>query len=293
VYKKSMTWLTDKLGSGPLLPEGSSAFFSRRLSEIAGLGIVTCGVLYLGALASYAPTDPSLNAAGGAQVLNWLGRPGAIVADLMLQTFGLIALLPAFLSMAWGQLLFRKLGVGQLWLRSVLALSALLLLATSAAVFKPFDGWPLAASLGGVAGQVLLERVASVLALLHIATPDITIMMVAAILAVPGFAALLWALALPHSDWLALGRGLAFVNHQVGHGLLNVVGRLRNRAPQDDFLDDDDEEQDPVDDGVLRAPRRRVQPSPKSKRKAWSKPKPKPSKRVAAPKPNVNARWIW
>ena len=269
VYKKSMTWLTDKLGSGPLLPEGSSAFFSRRVSEIAGLSIIACGVLYLGALASYAPTDPSLNAAGGAQVLNWLGRPGAIVADLMLQTFGLVALVPALLSLAWGQLLFRKLGVGQLWLRTVLALVALLLLATSAAVFKPFDSWPLAASLGGVAGQVLLERIASILALLQFATPHITIMIVAAVLSLPGFAALLWALALPHSDWKALGLGVAFVNRQVGHGLLNIVGRLRNRAPQDDeFLDDDDEEDDPIDDGVLRAPRRRVQRAKKPKIKA-------------------------
>ncbi|HEY9163841.1 MAG TPA: DNA translocase FtsK 4TM domain-containing protein [Magnetovibrio sp.] len=277
-----MAWLTDKLGSGPLLPEGSTAFFSRRVSEFTGLGMIVCGVLYLTALATYAPTDPSLNAAGGGQVLNWLGRPGAVISDLMLQTFGLVALIPAMLALAWGQLLVRKLGVGQLWLRTVLALAALLLLATSAAIFKPFSSWPLAASLGGVAGQVLLDRVASMLALLHITTPHISIMIVAAVLALPGFAALLWALALPRSDWKAMGRGLVYVNHQVGHALLKVVARLRNRTSQDDFLEEDDveDELDSTDDGVLRAPRRRVQRTAKPKVKAQGlvETKPKPLK---------------
>ena len=88
----------------------------------------------------------------------------------MVQTFGLIALLPAIVATAWGQLLLRKLGVSQLWLRTVLILTALLLLATAAAVFEPFSGWPLVASLGGVAGQVLLERVTGAVALLHLAS---------------------------------------------------------------------------------------------------------------------------
>ena len=237
-----MAWLADKLGSGPLLPEGSSAFFARRVSEITGLGLMACAGLYLAALFSYAPTDPSLNAAADGPVLNWLGTPGAAVSDVMVQTFGLMAVLPAIAAIAWGQLLVRKLGIGQMWLRSVLMLAALLLLATSVAIITPFESWPLAAGLGGVAGQVLLERVSSALALLPIAPPAIitpvTAVFVAALLALPGLAALVWSLGLPASDWKAMGRGVAFVNHTAGECLLRVLGRVRQGAPDDDFIDD-------------------------------------------------------
>ena len=42
-----MAWIADKLGSGPLLPEGSSAFFARRVSELTGLGLIACASLYV------------------------------------------------------------------------------------------------------------------------------------------------------------------------------------------------------------------------------------------------------
>ena len=134
--------MADKLGSGPLLPEGSSAFFSRRVSELTGVGLIASACLYLVALGSYTPTDPSLNAATDAEVINLMGATGASVADLMVQTFGLIAIVPAIAAIAWGQLLVRKLGIGQVWLRTVLILAALLLLAIAVASIPPFASWP-------------------------------------------------------------------------------------------------------------------------------------------------------
>ena len=261
-----MAWLADKLGSGPLLPEGSSAFFARRVSELAGVGLIACAGLYGAALISYAPIDPSLNAAADGPVLNWLGRPGATVADVMVQTFGLLAALPGVVAAAWGQLLVRKLGVGQLWLRTVLMLSSLLLLTTAGAILQPFDGWPLAAGLGGVAGQVLLERVASAVAFLNVAHIDIITVIVAAVLALPGVAALLWSLALPASDWKAMGRGVVFVNHKAGEGLLWALRRVRRPAVNDSLFDDDDEEEEQE---TAITPRRRTP-------RAAAKPKAKP-----------------
>lgn len=275
-----MAWMADKLGSGPLLPEGSSAFFARRVSEITGLGLIACAVLYLAALASYAPIDPSLNATADGPVLNWLGKPGAAVADLMIQTFGLIAVLPAVAAIAWGQLLVRKLGVGQLWLRTVLLLTALLLLATAFAAFKPFASWPLAAGLGGVAGQVLLERASSVIAVLRFAHIDIITIVVAAVLALPGVVALLWALGLPASDWKGMGRGVALINHKIGEGLLWAWRRVRNSAPHEDaFIDEDDEA---LVDEAAPAPRRRA-------RRAAAKPKPKATGLVETPTSRLKA----
>jgi len=239
--------MADKLGSGPLLPEGSSAFFARRVSETAGAVLLACAGLYAAALLSYAPTDPSLNAATDGPVRNLLGAPGAAVADLMLQTFGLAAALPALCAAAWGQLLVRKLGVGQVWLRTVLILSALLLLATAMAIVKPFAGWPLAAGLGGVAGQVLLERALSAAVAIGVPAREITAVVIAATLAAPGLGAFLLSLGLPASDWKAVGRGIAYLNRKAGELLLRAVGRVR--APHDAYAADaDDDADDDVDD---------------------------------------------
>ena len=62
------------------------AFLWLRLSAALTLLVVLALAL---AVLGYAPQDSSLNASGGAAVTNWLGRPGAIAADMMLQLFGL------------------------------------------------------------------------------------------------------------------------------------------------------------------------------------------------------------
>jgi len=256
-----MAWMADKLGARPLLPEGTSTFFARRVSELTGLGLIVCAVLYGAALLSYAPLDPSFNAAADGPVINWLGKPGATVSDVMLQAFGLVAIVPGLIALAWGQLLVRKLGISQVWLRAVVLLVALLVLSTALAIVKPFEGWPLAASLGGVAGQVLFERLSGAVALLPLAHLDLVLIGVAAFLILPGAAAVLWSLALPASDWKALGRGLALINHKLGEALLVLVNRLRSAPARNPYADDDGldtEEEDPIDDGLLRAPRRRT-----------------------------------
>ena len=267
-----MSWLADKLGANPLLPEGTGTFFAKRASEVAGLGLMAVGGLYAAALLSYSPLDPSFNAAAAGPVANWLGLPGAHAADLMLQTFGLVAVLPAACAVAWGQLLARKLGVAQVWLRTVLILCALLLVATSAAVLAPFGGWPIAAGLGGVAGDVLLDRLSGGVAHLGFLTKDASALVLAGVLAVPGLAAFLWSLGLPTNDWKAMGRALAFVNRKAGALVLRALGRVK--GPIVDFGDDvqDDEE---TQETISGQPKRRV-----AKRKAPKAVVETPTKRL-------------
>ena len=236
-----MAWLSDKMVSGPLLPEGSLAFFSRRVSELTGAGLVVLTGAYLGALTSYAPADPSLNSATDGPTLNWLGASGATLADLSMQSFGLAALAPALAFLAWGVLLMRKLGVGQLWLRVTLVLTASVLLAIAAAGTPPFASWPLATGLGGVTGAVLLERIVTGLQILGVANTQMSTTIAAAVLAIPGIGALVWSLGLPLSDWKSIGRGVAWLNHKAGALMLRAVGRVptpwRSRHNDDDFDD--------------------------------------------------------
>jgi len=82
---------------------------NRRLNELIGFVLFTSALLISLALLSYSPLDPSLNSASSltqSQVArNWIGVAGALIADLMLQGFGVGAfLLPLFaaaLGMRW------------------------------------------------------------------------------------------------------------------------------------------------------------------------------------------------
>jgi len=268
-----MAWLTDKIGSGPLLPEGSSAFFARRVSELTGAGLIVLGVVYVTALISYAPTDPSLNAAADGPVQNWLGASGAIIADLMVQTFGLAAVAPVLAVLAWGMLLVRKLGVRLLWLRITCALTATVVLTIALSVLPAFASWPLATGLGGVTGAVLLERLANLLHWLGSTRMELNATIIAAVLTLPGLAALIWSLGLPTSDWKAMGRLLARANHKVGALMLMAFGQSFGRMPWKRSAADDD---DAFDDLELSETGKKSLAKAKSRRtKAATPAKPK------------------
>jgi len=222
-----MAWLTHKLGASSLLPEGSSAFFYRRMSELCGAGLVVLSAGYVAALASYAPTDRSLNSATDGPVLNLLGQPGAMVSDIMVQSFGFAAVLPALSVTAWGLLLIRKRGVPQLWLRVVLVLTALMLLATSLSLIPTFPSWPLAVGLGGVTGHVLMGRIGLGLDAIGASQFYINALSVGCALAVPGLGAFLFSLGLPDDDWRAFGRAIMRLNRSIGLLVLRAFGRVQ------------------------------------------------------------------
>jgi S-DNA-T family DNA segregation ATPase FtsK/SpoIIIE len=83
----------------------SSPTRNRRLNEILGLIVLSGAVLLLLALASYTPSDPSLNTVGtyvtGRPAHNWTGMVGAYLADGMLQLIGVAAF---FLPLVLGRL---------------------------------------------------------------------------------------------------------------------------------------------------------------------------------------------
>jgi len=64
---------------------------NRRLNELIGLLLFASATLLFLALASYSPTDPSMNTAGAPAggVRNWAGLFGAMVSDLLLQAAGI------------------------------------------------------------------------------------------------------------------------------------------------------------------------------------------------------------
>ena len=65
----------------------------RRLSELAGLALITLALLGAIALATWSVQDPSLSHATQKPIHNLLGFPGAIFSDLAMQLLGLAAIL--------------------------------------------------------------------------------------------------------------------------------------------------------------------------------------------------------
>src|SRR5690349_8254251 len=65
-----------------------------RAGQLAGAVTLSLFMIFLAlALVSYTQTDPSASTAAGGEVANWMGRPGAWVAERALFLFGLVAVL--------------------------------------------------------------------------------------------------------------------------------------------------------------------------------------------------------
>ena len=135
-------------GSGGVLPAGAVDFFKRRLAEIFGALLFLSATWLLFAIISYSPSDPSFNSVGNGAVGNLLGTPGALAADLTLQFFGIAGLLPVLALAAWGWRMVTKRGVSVWWLRGVLFISSMALLAAGLSALPIPENWPLMTRLG-------------------------------------------------------------------------------------------------------------------------------------------------
>src|ERR1700704_1015744 len=93
------------------------ALMSRRSAEFGGLLLGLFGLAILVALASYDPRDPSLDTATTRHVGNIAGPGGAILADILLQGFGIAGVLPGVTMLAWGWRIASRGGLGNLAVR--------------------------------------------------------------------------------------------------------------------------------------------------------------------------------
>ena len=131
-------------------------FLRRRLSELAGLALLTLTLLAAITLATWSVQDPSLSHATQKPVQNLLGYPGAIFADLAMQLFGLAAvmLLLPMMMIGWKLLVHRSFGEKR---RALWWMLATVLFAGFAATLPRIGTWPLPTGLGGVVGDAVLH----------------------------------------------------------------------------------------------------------------------------------------
>ncbi|MBM3643335.1 MAG: cell division protein FtsK [Alphaproteobacteria bacterium] len=141
-----------------ILPEGGRDFLLRRLYELVGIAAAFGGTLLLLALFTYNPTDPSLNHATGRSPTNLMGLPGAYLADVLLQTFGLAIFLVPVSIITWGVRMARTHHLGFFGLRLSLLLLALLLMAVAMVGLGDVGSAATHAGAGGLVGLALVGR---------------------------------------------------------------------------------------------------------------------------------------
>jgi S-DNA-T family DNA segregation ATPase FtsK/SpoIIIE len=161
------------------------------IARLRGGVVALMGVGLICAFATYRVTDPSLDAASGLRAHNILGGLGADAADLGLQTLGLTAWLIAGLMVAAGLTRVIASDPGKSrsrirW-RVFCGLVGALTLAGMLAALLPPVNWPLAGGLGGFVGELVLHRLAGMIATLHVPAAQA---FAAIILGLAGFAGL-------------------------------------------------------------------------------------------------------
>jgi len=130
-------------------------FLRRNLVGAAGLGIIAVAAMLAAALATWSVSDPSLNHATGDSIRNALGAPGAILADILMQTIGLataVFLIPLVLW-GWRLLTGHALRIGRR--RLVYWLIGSSLAAGALASLPVPESWPLPTGLGGFFGDTV------------------------------------------------------------------------------------------------------------------------------------------
>ncbi len=175
------------------------AVLKHRLAEAFGFALLLVCLLLFLSLFTYDPRDGSLNTAVDAMPHNFVGHDGAVLADLLWQSFGLACFLIPILLLAWSFRLMLHRPLRSAWTRLAL-LPAVLTLGAVALSILDLGALAPPAGPGGAIGWVM-ERL---LMRSGLGTAALPISMVAA--AIAGLL-LLATMGLSLRDWRAIGAG--------------------------------------------------------------------------------------
>ncbi|MFO0287051.1 MAG: DNA translocase FtsK 4TM domain-containing protein [Brevundimonas sp.] len=266
--------------------------------------LAVVAMLTLLALASWNPADPSLNAASGLAPSNWLGTQGATLADLVMQALGLAAWPAALLLLAFGTAralagaVSSRLNAGTGRVQA--AAGGVVALAAALSALAAPAAWPIAAGLGGLAGDVLVWAVSTAVSSLGLAGGRLVAGLIAAPLAL---GLLAFALGLTLQDvgetmaWLRGGaaarpaassaatakrpgrsRARTTTAETPARAATPAPGRALDRAFADDALDAGDEDTPPWD-APTPAAAARPAPGPAAEPRVAAIKAPKPARK--------------
>ncbi len=154
-------------GGRPLMPSAMANRLRDSVRAVFGVMLLAILVLSWLSLISWSIQDPSLSHTTSRAARNWLGTPGAIGADLIMQTFGLAALALLLGPMFWALAFIKKEMVPKFGRRVATFLACVTLLAAAAASFPAPSQWPLHPGLGGIVGDAVFRVASAPFAVAH------------------------------------------------------------------------------------------------------------------------------
>ena len=171
------------------------------LARTLGVALCIAGIIGFIALMSYSPNDPSLNVSSNVSPNNVLGKTGAVIADLLLQSFGYAAfIIPAFI-ISWGFQKIHQKKVHRPILHLTLFIIALTLLATAFNLLGLPTHWGVPHQLGGAVGELVQFNIARLTGLPY--------WFIALFAIAPSFLALNAAFAIKQDHWQQMADRLA------------------------------------------------------------------------------------
>ena len=127
----------------------------KRTSQSMGVGCIFVALFFLLSIISYHSGDPSLNRASTAPIANLMGGLGAIIADLMLQLFGIGSLIIVMMTAAWGWRMMIDQRLTHPALRSVMMMVSLIAFCTFLFFIPAPSAWLFNSGLGGNLGMLV------------------------------------------------------------------------------------------------------------------------------------------
>jgi len=159
----------DTRGNDPqrLLPQSVEERLLGLIARMGGVVLLVAVALGWLCLVSWSLQDPSLTHATAASPRNLLGPLGAIVSDLLLQTFGIVAVLAFLPPLLWSVELVRaqRLTLGRP--KIVFYPIAVLAVAGALASVPAVPNWPLNHGLGGAIGDGLFALASKLFGLVN------------------------------------------------------------------------------------------------------------------------------
>jgi S-DNA-T family DNA segregation ATPase FtsK/SpoIIIE len=215
---------------------------------VAGVALIAAALLFAVALATYHRSDPALNTVAGGPPLNWIGGPGAWIADLGLTLFGPAAAAWVPIVFVPGLRLIRGRDSGRWGRAALLTLAATLLAGTAVALFREETSLWLPAGWGGALGYLGSRAIEDGIALIP-ANGFVVPLRYAIELIATGIGLWLWITAIgleaDERAWLA----------RAGRGTARPVARVAKiRTSKREAPAFDDEDEDEEDDAPFVAP---------------------------------------
>ncbi|MCK0070166.1 DNA translocase FtsK 4TM domain-containing protein [Kordiimonas sp. 5E331] len=283
--KKAVVVKKDK---APLLPPAFMLFLKSSSWRLFGAALFLIGVAIVLSLATYNPSDPSINNQTSAEITNLLGSVGANIADVLMQTLALISYMLVLPFLVWGIKVMRLRWLPMFALNIAMVPIALVLFAIAASPVAPDPSFTIQTGYGGSLGQqfyqLLNEMFDGVIVI-----PVWVYGVVFTIIGLPVYA---FSLGLNKAEWAAVGRTIKNTSVWIGSNIwagLRAIGRglaltARVMFRNSDTAEDTYEEYERIEPAATRTERKKREKevvTPKAEKRVKAPAEPKRGRREA------------